>query len=73
MLNCNFAYPGTAEEVLQAHTAEDLRAKTEREAAALAAERATEVPEAPPAETFVLTGSNRPADVAEAHGQASLI
>ena len=65
--------------LLEAHTEADLRAKAQREDAARALEAdalaLTQQRMRADAEVagFCLTGSNRPADVGAAHGQASLI
>jgi len=62
---------GVAPPVLTTQTPEELRAKTEREERARKEEQAKPA-EVPPAEEFVLTGSERAADEAAARGQMEL-
>jgi hypothetical protein len=62
---------GVAPPVLTTQTPEELRAKAEREERARKEEQAKPA-EVPPAEEFVLTGSDRAADEAAARGQMEL-
>jgi hypothetical protein len=62
---------GVAPPVLTTQTPEELRAKAEREERARKEEQAKPA-EVPPAEEFVLTGSERAADEAAARGQMEL-